>query len=238
MHSINRLDALYPAVFQRKWIEEGWERVKWLISTNHINKNWHRRLSFQWGDILESGLNLSAGTLDFQYQYALVRVLTHFVAEPSDPGGEMVFMLGADWQADITHLVLDQLKVREEGVMFVSVLQKHQNWVWDLTQLVDRMWTVLWSDHKWNRCSPQVEDPRIARLIDGHILIGRDLGITTIQVHPLISDVICCVKFSNSSITLLIPLNGAKMSPHFAPLFIFSCGHKPLRLTCYTISHN
>lgn len=49
--------------------------------------------------------------LKFQYQYALVRVLTHFVAEPSDPGGEMVYMLGADWQADITHLVLDQLKV-------------------------------------------------------------------------------------------------------------------------------
>lgn len=48
----------------------------------------------------------------FQYQYALVRVLTHFVAEPSDPGGEMVYMLGADWQADITHLVMDQLKVR------------------------------------------------------------------------------------------------------------------------------
>ena len=47
----------------------------------------------------------------FQYQYALVRVLTHFVAEPSDPGGEMVYMLGTDWQADITHLVLDQLKV-------------------------------------------------------------------------------------------------------------------------------
>lgn len=78
-------------------------------------------ISFQRGNILESGLNLSAGTLDFQYQYALVRVLTHFVAEPSDPGGEMVFMLGADWQADITHLVLDQLKVREAGV------KKHQN---------------------------------------------------------------------------------------------------------------
>lgn len=31
-------------------------------------------------------------------------------------------------------------------------------------------------------CAPQVEDPRIARLIDGQILIGRDLGITTIQV--------------------------------------------------------
>ncbi|XP_059192269.1 transmembrane protein 132D [Centropristis striata] len=84
-----------------------------------------------------------------QYQYALVRVLTHFVAEPSDPGGEMVHMLGADWQADITHLVLDQLKV---------------------------------------------EDPRIARLIDGRILIGRDLGITTIQVLSPLSDSILAEK--------------------------------------------
>uniref|UniRef100_A0A3B5A8G5 Transmembrane protein 132C-like n=1 Tax=Stegastes partitus TaxID=144197 RepID=A0A3B5A8G5_9TELE len=84
-----------------------------------------------------------------QYQYALVRVLTHFVAEPSDPGGEMVYMLGADWQADITHLVLDQLKV---------------------------------------------EDPRIARLVDGRILIGRDLGITTIQVLSPLSDSILAEK--------------------------------------------
>ncbi|KAM6930473.1 transmembrane protein 132D [Xenentodon cancila] len=84
-----------------------------------------------------------------QYQYALVRVLTHFVAEPSDPGGEMVYMLGADWQADITHLVMDQLKV---------------------------------------------ENPRIARLVDGGILIGRDLGITTIQVMSPLSDSILAEK--------------------------------------------
>lgn len=56
------------------------------------------------------------GCLCLQYQYALVRVLTHFVAEPSDPGGEMVYMLGPDWQADITHLVLDQLKVRADSL--------------------------------------------------------------------------------------------------------------------------
>lgn len=31
-------------------------------------------------------------------------------------------------------------------------------------------------------CVQQVEDPRIAKLIDGRILMGRDLGITTIQV--------------------------------------------------------
>ncbi|XP_049618993.1 transmembrane protein 132B isoform X2 [Syngnathus scovelli] len=84
-----------------------------------------------------------------QYQYALVRVLTHFVAEPSDPGGEVVRMLGSDWQADITHLVLDQLKV---------------------------------------------EDERIARLVDGRVLIGRDLGITTIQVMSPLSDSILAEK--------------------------------------------
>nr|XP_061811412.1 transmembrane protein 132C-like [Nerophis lumbriciformis] len=84
-----------------------------------------------------------------QYQYALVRVLTHFVAEPADPGGEVVHMLGADWQADITHLVLDQLKV---------------------------------------------EDERIARLVDGRVLIGRDLGITTIQVLSPLSDSILAEK--------------------------------------------
>ncbi|XP_013767599.1 transmembrane protein 132C isoform X2 [Pundamilia nyererei] len=84
-----------------------------------------------------------------QYQYALVRVLTHFVAEPSDPGGEMVYMLGADWQVDITHLVLDQLKI---------------------------------------------EEPRIARLIDGRIVIGRDLGHTNIQVLSPLSDSILAEK--------------------------------------------
>uniref|UniRef100_A0A8C5F8T9 Transmembrane protein 132C n=1 Tax=Gadus morhua TaxID=8049 RepID=A0A8C5F8T9_GADMO len=84
-----------------------------------------------------------------QYQYALVRVLTHFVAEPADPGGDMVYMLGSGWQADITDLVLDQLKV---------------------------------------------EHPRIAKLIEGRILMGRDLGITTIQVLSPLSDSILAEK--------------------------------------------
>ncbi|XP_028852651.1 transmembrane protein 132C isoform X2 [Denticeps clupeoides] len=84
-----------------------------------------------------------------QYQYALVRVLTHFVAEPADSGGELVYMLGTDWQADITDLVVDYLKV---------------------------------------------EDPRIAKLIDGRVLMGRDLGITTIQVLSPLSDSILAEK--------------------------------------------
>uniref|UniRef100_A0A8C7YLE9 Transmembrane protein 132C n=1 Tax=Oryzias sinensis TaxID=183150 RepID=A0A8C7YLE9_9TELE len=89
-----------------------------------------------------------------QYQHALVRVLTHFVAEPSDPGGEMVYMLGADWQADITHLVLDQLKV---------------------------------------------EKPHIAKLVDGGVLMGQDVGVTIIQVLSPLSDSILAEK----SVTVL-----------------------------------
>lgn len=50
--------------------------------------------------------------MSLQYQYALVRVLTHFVAEISELEEDIVYMLHSDWQADITHLVLDQLKVQ------------------------------------------------------------------------------------------------------------------------------
>ncbi|XP_041078676.1 transmembrane protein 132C-like [Polyodon spathula] len=84
-----------------------------------------------------------------QYQHAVVRVLTHFVAEPSDPAGELRYMLGSDWQADITELVLDFFKV---------------------------------------------EEPRIAKLQDGRLLIGRELGITTIQVLSPLSDSILAEK--------------------------------------------
>ncbi|MBN3306895.1 T132C protein, partial [Amia calva] len=84
-----------------------------------------------------------------QYQHAVVRVLTHFVAEPADPGRELIYMLGSDWQADITELVLDFFKV---------------------------------------------EDQRIARLQDGRVLVGRDLGITTIQVLSPLSDSILAEK--------------------------------------------
>lgn len=75
-----------------------------------------------------------------QYQHAMVRVLTHFVAESSDPRGQTSFMLGSDWQVDITELVWDFLKV---------------------------------------------EDAQIAKLVDRRILVGLDMGMTTIQVgHP------------------------------------------------------
>lgn len=90
-----------------------------------------------------------------QYQHAMVRVLTHFVAESADPRGQTSFMLGTDWQVDITELVWDFLKV---------------------------------------------EDPQIAQLLDRRILVGLDMGMTTIQVgHGLafkghyINDLICSI---------------------------------------------
>ncbi|KAM7416288.1 hypothetical protein PAMA_018384 [Pampus argenteus] len=84
-----------------------------------------------------------------QYQHAMVRVLTHFVAESADPRGQTSFMLGTDWQVDITELVWDFLKV---------------------------------------------EDPQIAQLLDRRILVGLDMGMTTIQVLSPLSDSILAEK--------------------------------------------
>lgn len=69
----------------------------------------------------------------------MVRVLTHFIAESADSRGQTSYMLGSDWQVDITELVWDYLKV---------------------------------------------EDPQVAQLLDRKILVGRDTGMTTIQVKP------------------------------------------------------
>lgn len=46
-----------------------------------------------------------------QYQHAIVKVLTHFVAESADSQGQTSFLLGSDWQVDITEMVWDFLKV-------------------------------------------------------------------------------------------------------------------------------
>ncbi|XP_074869091.1 transmembrane protein 132D-like isoform X2 [Carettochelys insculpta] len=84
-----------------------------------------------------------------QYQHAMVRVLTQFVAEPSDPGGQLSYLLGSDWQVDITELVSDFM---------------------------------------------QMEEPRIAKLQGGQILIGQELGMTTIQILSPLSDAILAEK--------------------------------------------
>ncbi|XP_037672601.1 transmembrane protein 132B isoform X2 [Choloepus didactylus] len=83
-----------------------------------------------------------------QYQHTAVRVLTQFVAE-SPELGQLTYMLGPDWQFDITDLVTDFMKV---------------------------------------------EEPRIAKLQDGRTLVGREPGITTVQVLSPLSDSILAEK--------------------------------------------
>uniref|UniRef100_A0A8C1R353 Si:dkeyp-14d3.1 n=1 Tax=Cyprinus carpio TaxID=7962 RepID=A0A8C1R353_CYPCA len=55
-------------------------------------------------------------TCTLQYQRAMVRVLTHFVAESSETRGQVTHMLGSDWQVDITELVWDFLKVENPRI--------------------------------------------------------------------------------------------------------------------------
>nr|XP_055036415.1 transmembrane protein 132C isoform X2 [Misgurnus anguillicaudatus] len=55
-----------------------------------------------------------------QYQSTTVRVLTHFEAEPEEWQGQPDFLLGSDWQVDVTELVRDSLKVEDERVARLS----------------------------------------------------------------------------------------------------------------------
>ncbi|XP_006803196.1 transmembrane protein 132D [Neolamprologus brichardi] len=51
-----------------------------------------------------------------QFQHALVRVLTHFMAEQEDPRDPKAYFLGSDWQADVTRLVRYFMKVEDTRV--------------------------------------------------------------------------------------------------------------------------
>ncbi|MBZ3888667.1 Transmembrane protein 132C [Sciurus carolinensis] len=84
-----------------------------------------------------------------QFQHATVRVLTQFVSEGSGPWGQPSHLLDPGWQLDITHLVVDFMKL---------------------------------------------EAPHIASLQDGRILVGREVGMTTIQVLSPLSDSILAEK--------------------------------------------
>lgn len=64
-------------------------------------------------------------------------VLTQFVAEGAGPWGQLSYMLGPDWQVDVTHLVADFMKL---------------------------------------------EEPHVATLQDSRVLVGQEVGMTTIQV--------------------------------------------------------
>ncbi|XP_029427207.1 transmembrane protein 132C [Rhinatrema bivittatum] len=84
-----------------------------------------------------------------QYQHAMVRVLTQFVAEDSGSLGQRSYLLGSDWQFDITDLVTNFMKS---------------------------------------------EEPHIAKLQEGRVLIGRETGMTTVQVLSPLSDSILAEK--------------------------------------------
>ncbi|XP_004636014.1 transmembrane protein 132D [Octodon degus] len=51
-----------------------------------------------------------------QFQRAMVRVLTQFVAEAASPGGQLAHLLGPDWQVDITELISDFMQVEEPRI--------------------------------------------------------------------------------------------------------------------------
>ncbi|XP_050948511.1 transmembrane protein 132C isoform X2 [Labeo rohita] len=55
-----------------------------------------------------------------QYQSTTVRVLTHFEAEPEEWQGQPDFLLGSDWQVDVTELVRDSLRVTDNRVAKLS----------------------------------------------------------------------------------------------------------------------
>ncbi|KAM9438255.1 transmembrane protein 132C-like [Salvelinus alpinus] len=54
-----------------------------------------------------------------QYQSTTVRVLTHFVALGVDGNGQQDFLLGSDWQVDVTDLVQDLLRVEDQRVAYL-----------------------------------------------------------------------------------------------------------------------
>ncbi|MCJ8735430.1 hypothetical protein PDJAM_G00246830 [Pangasius djambal] len=55
-------------------------------------------------------------TCTLQYQRAIIRILTHFVAESAEVRNQLTYMLGSDWQMDITGLVWDFLKVEDPRI--------------------------------------------------------------------------------------------------------------------------
>ncbi|KAK2840612.1 hypothetical protein Q7C36_012191 [Tachysurus vachellii] len=59
-------------------------------------------------------------TCTLQYQRAIIRILTHFVAESAEVPNQLTYMLGSDWQMDITGLVWDFLKVEDPRIARVQ----------------------------------------------------------------------------------------------------------------------
>ncbi|XP_075032882.1 transmembrane protein 132D isoform X2 [Mixophyes fleayi] len=52
-----------------------------------------------------------------QYQHAILRVLTQFIAESNDFVGQLTYLLGSDWQVDITDLISEFIQMDEPNVV-------------------------------------------------------------------------------------------------------------------------
>ncbi|CAB1318588.1 unnamed protein product, partial [Coregonus sp. 'balchen'] len=76
--------------------------------------NRRRRVSEDDGDKVDSE-RTESGCVP-QYQRTTVRVFTHFVALGADGLGQQDFLLGSDWQVDVTDLVQDSLRVEDQRV--------------------------------------------------------------------------------------------------------------------------
>ncbi|XP_053327786.1 transmembrane protein 132D [Spea bombifrons] len=83
-----------------------------------------------------------------QYQHAILRVFTQFIAEPTEIVGQLNYLLGSDWQVDITDLISEFIQMDESKVV----------------------------------------------ILNGQILIGQEVGMTTLQILSPLSDTILAEK--------------------------------------------
>uniref|UniRef100_A0A8C8EIS1 Transmembrane protein 132C-like n=2 Tax=Oncorhynchus tshawytscha TaxID=74940 RepID=A0A8C8EIS1_ONCTS len=88
----------------------------WRVPVATGNKR-YERVSADDGD--ESDSERTESGCVPQYQSTTVRVLTHFVALGVDGNGQQDFLLGSDWQVDVTDLVQDLLRVEDQRVAYL-----------------------------------------------------------------------------------------------------------------------
>ncbi|TMS03991.1 Transmembrane protein 132D [Larimichthys crocea] len=127
-----------------------------------------------------------------QFQHALVRVLTHFVAEQADPRDPKAYFLGSDWQVDVTRLVRYFMKVEDPRVARLQagrVLSGR-----DLgTTTIQVKNTNMYPKH-WSWCFSPLSDAMLAKttikVVDDKVTI-TELGVQlvtglsmTLQLSP------------------------------------------------------
>ncbi|XP_069476223.1 transmembrane protein 132B [Ambystoma mexicanum] len=153
-----------------------------------------------------------------QYQHAMVRVLTQFVSESSDFGGQLTYMLGSDWQFDITDLVKDFMKVeepriarleagrilsgREQGITTVQVLSPLSDSILaekTVTVLDDRVTITDMGVQLVSGLSLSVRTKKANK----NILVGTATAYDTLQAHKQEAAISAWILFSDGSVTPL-----------------------------------